>query len=75
MDDVLCVVVVRVDGLILIEEFLCEFIKWELNIIEDVKFMENVYVFGYIVFFNDLLRIFMGKFDWKVVKNMCFFKM
>lgn len=75
MDDVLCVVVVRVDGLNLIEEFLCEFIKWELNIIEDVKFMENVYVFRYIVFFNDLLRIFMGKFDWKVVKNMCFFKM
>lgn len=70
-DDVPCAAVVRVDGSTLTEESLREFIKRELNITEDAKFTENVYVPRHIVFLNDLPRTSTGKSDRKAVKNMC----
>lgn len=70
-DDVPCAAVVRVDGATLTEEFLREFIKRKLNITEEAKFTENVYVPRHIVFLDDLPRTSTGKSDRRAVKNMC----
>lgn len=70
-DDVPCAAVVRVDGSTLTEESLRVFIKQELNITEEGKFTENVYVPRHIVFLNNIPRTSTGKSDRKAVKNVC----
>ncbi|XP_061193165.1 3-[(3aS,4S,7aS)-7a-methyl-1,5-dioxo-octahydro-1H-inden-4-yl]propanoyl:CoA ligase-like [Saccostrea echinata] len=69
-DDIPCAAVVKKEGVTLTEESLKDFIKQELNISEEARFMEQIYVPKYIVFHEKLPKTTTGKSDRKMTKSV-----
>ncbi|XP_061193153.1 uncharacterized protein LOC133201354 [Saccostrea echinata] len=69
-DDIPCAAVVKKDGVTLTEESLKDFIKQELNISEEARFMEQIYVPKYMVFHEELPKTPTGKSDRKMTKSV-----
>ena len=70
VDDIPCAAVVKRVGTSLTEESIRKFIRQQLNVTEEAKFTENIYVPKHILFYESLPRTPTGKSDRKAVKNM-----
>ena len=70
MDDIPCAAVVKRAGTTLTEESIRKFIRQQLDVTEEAKFFENIYVPKHILFYESLPRTTTGKYDRKVIKDI-----
>ena len=70
MDDIPCAAVCKRVGTTLTEESIRKFIRQQLDVTEEAKFFENIYVPKHILFYESLPRTTTGKYDRKVIKEI-----